>query len=77
MSDDRVPLADLQREATWVNELNGVVAHLVGVLDQIMRCPSLEAAKTCAEMALQNAAEYRAGHWKPGPGDDPADWRSR
>lgn len=72
-----VPLSDLQRESTWVNELNGLVAHLVGALHEVMHSQSIEAAKTCAEMAVQNVAEYHAGHWKPGPGDDPDDWRTK
>ena len=39
---ERVPLADLQREAGEVNELNGVVAFCAGVLAEIQRCKSLE-----------------------------------
>lgn len=68
-------MTPLQREAAWVNELNGLVAFLVGALHEVLRCDNIEAAKTCAEMAIQNVDEYRAGHWKPGPGDDPASWR--
>lgn len=67
--------AALQRESSNVNELNGVMAFLVGVLTEIDRCTTVEDARTCAEMALQNLAEYRAGIWKPGPHDDAADWR--
>lgn len=73
MSDETA----LQRESRWVNELNGVVAFLVGALHEVLRCENIEAAKTCAEMAIQNAEEYRAGHWTPGPQDDPANWRGR
>lgn len=67
----------LQHESRWVNELNGVVAFLVGALHEVLRSDSIEAAKTCAEMAIQNAAEYSAGSWTPGPVDDPADWRPK
>lgn len=70
-------LEALQREAGHVNELNGVVAFLVGALHEILRCENIDAAKTCAEMAIGSAEEYRAGHWTPGPHDDPANWRSR
>ena len=72
-----VPLAALQREASEVNELNGVVAFCVGVLAEIQRCSSLADAKTIAEMGAQALEERRLGLWKPGPHDDPADWRRR
>jgi hypothetical protein len=72
-----VPIADLQREAGNVNELNGVVAFCAGVLAEIQRCGSLEAAKTIAEMGMLALNERTAGLWKPGPHDDPADWRRR
>lgn len=74
---DPATMTDLQREAAHVNELNGVVAFSVGALDQIKRCETVEAARTCAEMALQAIAERHAGLWTPGPHDDPADWRTR
>lgn len=72
-----VPLADLQREAREVNELGGVVAFCAGVLAEIQRCGSLEEAKTIAEMGSQSLEERRLGLWKPGPHDDPANWRRR
>ncbi len=75
--DERVPLAAFQREATWVNELQGVQAFLAGVFHEILKCRTLEDAKTCAEMGLQGIEEYRNGLWIPGPHDDPADWRRR
>lgn len=74
---DQVPLSDLQREANEVNELNGVVAFCAGVLAEVQRCESLEEAKTIAEMGAQAIEERRSGLWKPGPHDDPADWRRR
>lgn len=77
MSDDHVPLAALQREASQVNDLNGLRAFLVGVLAEIQRCSTLEQAQTCAEMAVAHVAEYDAGLWKPGRGDDPVNWRPR
>lgn len=77
MSSERVPLADLQREATRVNELQGVQAFLVGVLHEVLRSKTLDDARTCAEIALQNIEEHHAGLWSPGPHDDPADWRRR
>jgi hypothetical protein len=72
-----VPLADLQREATEVNDLNGVLAFCAGVLAEIRRCGSLEDAKTIAEMGAQALDERRLGLWRPGPHDDPAGWRRR
>lgn len=78
MPEERlVPIADLQREATEVNELNGVVAFCAGVLAEIQRCSSPEDAKTIAEMGAHALQERHAGLWKPGPHDDPADWRPR
>lgn len=79
MSDDmpHVPLADLQREASEVNELNGVVAFCAGVFARILQCRTLDEARTCAEMGAQSLEERHAGLWKPGPHDDPADWRAR
>lgn len=70
-----VPLSDLQREAAEVNDLNGLVAFLAGVLDAIRRCTTIEEARTCAEMGLQALEERRAGLWSPGSHDDPANWR--
>ena len=72
-----VPLAHLQREASEVNELNGVVSFCVGVLAEIQRCGSLADAKTIAEMGAQALEERRLGLWKPSPHDDPAGWRRR
>lgn len=77
MSSETDNMTALQRESAWVNELNGVVAFLVGALHEVLRAENLEAAKTFAEMAIQSAEEYRAGHWTPGPHDDPANWRSK
>lgn len=77
LRSERVPLSDLQREATEVNDLNGVVAFCAGVFARIARCNSLDEAKTCAEMGAQSLEERRAGLWKPGPHDDPADWKPR
>lgn len=74
---DFVPATALQREAAMVNELNGVVAFCAGVFAEILRCGTVEAAKTCAEMASLMLAEHAKGTWSPGPGDDPADWRRR
>jgi hypothetical protein len=67
----------LQRESARVNELGGVQAFLVGAFDEVLRCKTLEEAKTCAELALQSVSEYNAGTWKPGPHDDPANWRAK
>lgn len=76
MSEDgRIPLSALQREATWVNELQGVQAFLYGVLHEILKCKTIVDAKTCAEMGLQGIAGYGGGMGVPR--DDPADWRSR
>lgn len=76
LEKEMVPLSDLQREAGWVNELNGVVAFCAGVFDRIMKCKSLEEAKTCAEMGATALEERHAGLWQPGPHDDPADWKA-
>lgn len=76
MTADTDPMTDLQRESAHVNELNGVVAFLVGAIDRIRQCETVEAARTCAEMALQAIAERHAGLWTPGPHDDPANWRT-
>lgn len=73
--EQMVPLAVLQREATEVNELNGVVAFCAGVFAEIQRCATLAEAKTCAEMGAQALEERHRGMWTPGPGDDPANWR--
>lgn len=54
-----------------------MVAFCAGVLAEIQRCGSLEAAKTIAEMGMLALNERTAGLWKPGPHDDPADWRRR
>lgn len=73
----KVHSAAVQREASEVNELNGVVAFCAGVFAQIQRCSSLEDGKTIAEMGAQALEERRAGMWRPGPHDDPADWIAR
>lgn len=70
-------LEQLQRESAEVNDLNGLVAFVVGALHEVMRSKSIEDAKTCAEMTLANINEYHAGLWRPGSHDDPADWRKR
>ena len=75
--DETAPLAALQRESAMVNDLNGLKAFIAGALHEISRCCTLEDAKTCAELAAQSIAEFDAGLWRPGPGDDPADWRRR
>lgn len=77
LRSERVPRAALQREATEVNDLNGVVAFCAGAFARIARCKSLDEAKTCAEMGAQSLNERHAGLWKPGPHDDPADWNPR
>lgn len=69
--------ATVQRESAWVNERNGVIAFLVGALTEVQRSPTIEEARTCAEMARQHIDEWHAGTWLPSPVDDPADWRSR
>lgn len=66
----------LQRESRWVNELQGVVSFLSGVLHEVATSKTIDEAKTCVEMAQQHLAEYRSGLWIPGPQDDPADWNS-
>lgn len=72
-----VPLADVQRESARANEQGGVIAFLVGALDEISKSSDLASAKTCAMMGMQTIEEWRAGLWVPGPHDDPADWRCR
>lgn len=72
-----ITLEEFQKEAARVNSLQGLRAFLVGALSEIGRCRSLDQAQTVAEMAIATIAEYDAGIWHPGPGDDPADWRPR
>lgn len=68
-------LADVQRESARVNEMSGVIAHLVGVLAEVHRATSIDNAKTFAEIALANIEAWHADAWKPGPSDDAADWK--
>lgn len=70
-------LTALQRESARVNEMGGVIAHLVGVLAEVHRATSVETARTFAEIALANIEAWHAGTWLPGPGDDAADWSPR
>lgn len=67
--------ATVQRESAWVNERDGIIAHLSGVLHEIARCTSIENARTFAKTARVNLAERHAGLWSPGPRDDAADWK--
>lgn len=68
-------LATIQRESARVNEQGGVIAHLVGVLAEVMRATTVENARTFAEIALSNIEAWHAGAWTPGPHDDAADWK--
>lgn len=77
MSERTVPLAALQREASMVNDLNGVKAFCVGAFHEILRARSVEDARTFAEMALTALAEHTADAPSPGTLEDPADWRPR
>lgn len=73
----RAYLLTIQRESRWVNERNGALAFLSGVLHEILRAKTIEDARTFVEMALGHMAEFHAGTWTPGPADDAADWRRR
>ena len=78
MSADRtVPLAALQRESSHVNALNGTRAFCVGVLHEVLRAPTLEAAKTSAEMALADLAAHDETDPNVARLGDPADWSPR
>jgi len=68
-------LAAIQRESARVNELNGVVAFCAGAFAAIATATTLEEAQTCADMAAQSLDERHAGLWRPGPHDDPKDWK--
>ena len=68
-------LRTVQRESALVNERDGVIAHLVGVLAEVHRAKTIEDAKTFAEIALGNIEEWHRDAWKPGPHDDAADWK--
>lgn len=63
-------LATVQRESARVNEMTGVIAHLVGVLAEVHRATSIENARTFAELALANIEAWHHDAWKPGPSDD-------
>jgi len=70
-------LTPLQRESAEVNELSGVIAFCAGAFAEIMRCATITDARTCAELAMQSIRERASGQWRPGPHDDPANWRAR
>ena len=70
-------MTELQAESARTNEANGVIAFLAGVLAQVASASTVEEARTLVEMARQTLGEWHAGIWKPGPHDDPADWRSK
>ncbi len=70
-------MTELQAESARTNEANGVIAFLAGVLAEMLRAKTIEEAHTLAVMARQTLEEWHAGMWKPGPHDDPADWRRR
>lgn len=65
----------IQRESAWVNERNGVIAFLSGALAEVQKAKSISSAKTFAVVAEMTLAEWHAGTWQPGPGDDLANLR--
>lgn len=81
IAEERIPLASLrsalQREAAHVNDLNGVVAFCAGVFAEVLKCRTIEDAKTCAEMGACALEEHHRGLWSTGRCDDPANWRER
>ena len=70
-------MTELQAESARTNEAHGVIAFLVGVLAEVAKAKTVEEAQTLTTMGLQTIEEWHAGIWKPGPHDDPADWRRR
>lgn len=72
--DKSVTIGALQDAVALATERGGVIAFLVGVLDRVVRSGTHEEAQGYAETGRQRMAQLRAGTWKPGPHDDPADW---
>lgn len=75
MAERDANLQAVQRESARVNEMCGVIAHLVGVLAEVHRARTIENARTFAEIALGEIEAWHADAWKPELGNDPADWK--
>ncbi len=68
------------RESARVNEAHGVIAFLAGALAEVLRsrcAGDLCEAKIIADAGLKRLEAWHRGKWRPGPHDDPANWRRR